>query len=216
MHRLLPLLFLACASSTPAQYERGTYRPAPPAFSPTQDAPHTVGQPGHLHQPQEYPRSPHARVLPSSPEPGLWAGDIPQASKSTAAKPSLLGVPLPGFPVSETEEDYGLARVCTLMWDQALPGSKLVDKVNALRPEAKRCMVAWMFHTCARALEELDDVKSKDGVVLLWMRRNLSKIKQSADDFTRKACKEATLPDDQRRLLERLRATLRKSLNKPE
>jgi hypothetical protein len=95
MHRLLPLLFLACASSRPAEYERGTYRPAPPVFNPVQDAPHTTGQPGHLLQSKEYPRSPHKRPLPPSEEPGLWAGDGPIGSASPTAQPTLLGVPLP-------------------------------------------------------------------------------------------------------------------------
>jgi hypothetical protein len=127
-----------------------------------------------------------------------------------------LGVLLPALPDSGPEGDYGLARVCALMWGQALPASRLTERVNSLRPEAKRCMVAWMFHTCARLVVELDDIKSKDGVVVLWTRRNLSKIRQSADDFTREACKETPLTEDQRRLLDRLRATLRKSLNAPE
>jgi hypothetical protein len=47
-----------------------------------------VGQPG-LH-PREYPRSPHRRVLPPTREPGLWAGDAPQASRSEPqGKPEL-------------------------------------------------------------------------------------------------------------------------------
>jgi hypothetical protein len=39
-----------------------------------------VGQPGQ--EAPEYPRSPHRRVLPPSREPGLWAGDAPQASRA--------------------------------------------------------------------------------------------------------------------------------------
>ncbi len=37
-----------------------------------------VGQPGQ--EAPEYLRSPHRRILPPSREPGLWAGDAPQAS----------------------------------------------------------------------------------------------------------------------------------------
>jgi hypothetical protein len=39
-----------------------------------------VGQPGQVAP--EYPRSPHHRELPPTREPGLWAGDAPQASRA--------------------------------------------------------------------------------------------------------------------------------------
>jgi hypothetical protein len=216
MHRLLPLLFLACASSTPAHYERGTYRPAPPAFSPTQDAPHTVGQPGHLRAPQEYPRSPHARVLPPSPEPGLWAGDGPQASKGTIAKPSLLGIALPGIPVSETQTDVGPALGCAALWNDSLADTGLAEKVNSLKPDAKRCMVARMFLTCARVIAKWDDDSSKDGVVVLLARQKRAKLRQAADDFVREACDGVPDTADQRRLLDRMVAAFRKKLHEPE
>jgi hypothetical protein len=53
--------------------------PPPPPVRPGHGAP-VVGQPGQ--QDQEVPRSPHRRVLPPTREPGLWAGDAPQASSS--------------------------------------------------------------------------------------------------------------------------------------
>jgi hypothetical protein len=52
---LFVLLLTGCSSSTPLR--RGT-PVAPPTFRPAEDAPHTVGQPGHVRQPQSYPRSP--------------------------------------------------------------------------------------------------------------------------------------------------------------
>ncbi len=215
MHRLLPLLFLACASSTPAEYHQSA-RPMPRPFNPTTDAPHTVGQPGHLRAPQDYPRSPHARVLPPSPEPGLWAGDGPQASKGTSAKPLLLGIPLPGIPVSEKQTDVGPALGCAALWNDALPGTGLAEKVNSLKLDAKRCMVAWMFDTCAQIIARLDDNTSEDGVVVLLARKKRTKLLQTADDFVREACDGVPSTTAQRRLLDRLRAALRKSLNEPE
>lgn len=206
MHRLLPLLFLACASTSPTEYERGTYRPAPPAFNPTQDAPHTTGQPGHLRTPQEYPRSPHTRVLPPSREPGLWAGDSPRASNDVAVKPSLLGVTLPGIPLSRTQVDNGPALVCAQTWGLAIPRSGLSDKVNALDAPTRQCMVAQMLQFCARVVAELDDISREDGVVVLRARQVREKFQKSADDFARRVCAGVRLTDEQRQLMESLAA----------
>jgi hypothetical protein len=66
-------LLTACAANQSAL-------PVPrPPFSPTLDAPITVGQPGHVGPMVLPPKSPHKRVLPETPEtrkgPGIWAGD---------------------------------------------------------------------------------------------------------------------------------------------
>lgn len=46
---LLALAAAACAPAAPSQYAQGApMAPRAPAFSPAEDAPHTVGQPGHM------------------------------------------------------------------------------------------------------------------------------------------------------------------------
>jgi hypothetical protein len=81
----MPLLFLlllvaSCASPGGRELHRGSaVAPPPPPVRPGHGAP-VVGQPGQ--GAPEYPRSPHRRVLPPSREPGFWAGDAPQASRS--------------------------------------------------------------------------------------------------------------------------------------
>lgn len=72
---LLPLFAVACASSP--DYARGAYTPrAPPAptFSPTQDAPHTKGQPGHVGG-RGVSRSANRRHVAPSARPQMVAAD---------------------------------------------------------------------------------------------------------------------------------------------
>jgi hypothetical protein len=76
---LLFLLIAGCASPGQELRRNTLAPPPPPPLRPGHGAPQ-VGQPGL--QPQEYPRSPHRRILPPTREPGLWAGDEPQASRS--------------------------------------------------------------------------------------------------------------------------------------
>ena len=118
-----------------------------------------------------------------SSEPGLWAGDEPRASQAPASGQSeLLGVLLPGQSGSDRKLDVGPALACTALWNHALPGTALTEKVNALRPAEKQCMVAWMFHTCVRVIEQLDDNTSEDGVVVLLVRQKRAALRKSASE----------------------------------
>lgn len=146
-------------------------------------------------------------------EPGLWEGDEPRASRSgPQAEPVLLGVTLPGLPLSDTKTDVGPARACVALWNEALPGTGLAEKVNELRLAEKQCMVALVFHTCARIIEQIEDNTSEDGVVVLLARLKREQLRESAENFRRAACKGVPETAAQRRLLDRLRATLRRSL----
>jgi hypothetical protein len=123
---------------------------------------------------------------------------------------------LPGLPVSDTEQDVGPARACTVLWNEALAGTGLAARVNALQPKAKRCMVAWMFHTCARVLEQYDDDMRGNGVVLLLARQKRAALRQAANGFVRAECGGAILGDTQQRLLAELTTTLEESLHSEE
>jgi hypothetical protein len=84
MYRLLLFLPLAygCASPAHSSYSQAAPGPAFPAppLTPSGTGAPRVGQPGQ--GAPEYPRSPHHRELPPTREPGLWAGDAPQASRA--------------------------------------------------------------------------------------------------------------------------------------
>jgi hypothetical protein len=114
--------------------------------------------------------------------------------------------------VSEAEADYMPGHVCVTIWDSALSGSHLVDKALALKPRARRCLVAWVFRTCADMMAGLDEGTSKRGVVALWPRLNQKRFRQAAEQFTEESCKEP-LTGDQARLLESIRGAIYKNLN---
>lgn len=118
--------------------------PHAPAFNPVQDAPHTVGQPGHL-APEPLPRSPHKRVLPPEKGPGIWAGDEPKAAISSP--PMFLGeaIPLP------TPEDGARpeVRVCSDLFGFAIAGEpELLTRIRALAHNRRRCIALRRFQEC--------------------------------------------------------------------
>lgn len=200
MPLLLLFLLIAGCASPGRELRRGTPVAPPPPLRPGHGAP-VVGQPGQ--QAPELPRSPHHRPLPPTRGPGLWAGDEPQAAKGTPAKPVLLGVPLPGIPVSEAEADYGPAHLCVGYWTAALPGTRLDDEVRALRGPAKKCVVARMFNLCALLMDGLDRETTNRGVVVLRSKQVRDKFRKSTVDFFQESCPQGLTPD-QRRLADLL------------
>jgi len=174
-----------------------------------------MGQPSQ--QSRGLPRSPHQRQLPPSLEPGLWAGDEPQASrKSEPAPPELFGVLLPGIPVAEDKVEAGFAFTCVGFWGHALPGTGLSAKVNALSPQAKRCMVAHMNRSCVRVIEQMDATESQAGLVTLFVRRNLEALRKSANEFVKAECGGVRLTDSQQKLLVQLTEALDDTWLQPE
>lgn len=120
---------------------------------------------------------------------------------------------MPVLPLSEKQWDEGPARGCVALWNGALPGTGLTEKASALKPREKRCMAAWMFHTCIRVLEQYDDDMREDGVLLLLPRQKREKLRQSAEDFVDSACEGVPRTPAQYRLLEQLRSALHRSLH---
>jgi len=210
MRFLLFLLLLVAGCAAPGrELHRGTTvaPPPPPPVRPGHGAP-VVGQPGQ--QGGRVPWSPHQRELPPTKEPGLWAGDAPQAArKGERQKPQLFGVPLPRVEVQgDAFEQEGPARACELVWAEALAGTGLAAEVSALKPRERRCVAAKAFQNCIRLLEHSYDEAGAAGVVQLAYRQYRAATGQAAEDFTREACAEVPETPEQRRLLEKLRRRL--------
>lgn len=110
MYRLLLFLPLAygCASPAHSTYSQAAPSPAFPAplLTPSGTGAPIVGQPGQ--GAPEYPRSPHHRELPPTREPGLWAGDAPQASRAGPQEGSQEGAPRPLRDAQKTPIDADL------------------------------------------------------------------------------------------------------------
>jgi len=103
------------------------------------------------------------------------------------------------------------------MWnEEVLPGTSLAAQVAALKPAAKRCMVAWMFDTCVRIILQSDANMRAEGLAVLWKRRDRDAFERSAVAFTDEACKDMRLSPSQFRLLEALRAAARATYGEPE
>lgn len=216
MPLLLLLLLLGAGCAAPGhELHRGTPTAPPPAsHRPGVGAP-VVGQPGS--HTEALPRSPHQRVLPPSVEPGLWAGDEPRASsKREPGKPELFGVLLPMLESGSEEVEAGPAIACMALWNHALPGTGLAEKVSALRPGERRCMVAHMFNSCVRVIEGLDEIVSETGVVVLQARKHRAALRKAANAFFQVECGGARLTDSKQRLLGSLQSALDDTLHAPE
>jgi hypothetical protein len=126
-------------------------------------------------------------------------------------------VPLPALDVGTAEKvEAGPALACVALWNHALAGTGLAEKVNALRPAEKRCMVSHMFNACVRVIEQLDELVSEKGVVVLQARKHRAALRKTANDFFQMECGGARLTDSQQRLLGDLQKALHGSLHAPE
>jgi hypothetical protein len=157
-------------------------------------------------------------VLPPSNEPGLWAGDEPRASRPQVPRVTeLFGVLLPGHEADATPAAAGLAGVCVLMWTgEVLPGTGLAEKVAALKPAERRCVVAWMFHDCVATILQSEANLKADGGLLPWRSKEREALARSALAFTEEACKDGRLTPSQARLRTALRVALGVTYGEPE
>lgn len=162
---LLAVFLAACANPPPrgSTLEQGAPMPVrPPAFNPTTDAPHTVGQPGYV--PQALPRSPHSRVLPETPvtrrAPGIWAGDGPRVV--TMTPPAILGVALP---LPEPEDGSIIADIeveCARTMGDAL--SRSTSAYRRLNIVQTQCLAARLFFACADLFMDAENEAKYHGI----------------------------------------------------
>lgn len=147
---LLALLLSACVGPSA---QGVPMPPRPPGFNPAQDAPITIGQPGHrAPRPQVEPGPKPSRVLPQTPdtrrEPGIWAGTPPPMYPHNPPEPwqTILS------PILPPEQD-GSARLASSACMRAIQ-----DAADRLRFEAalvvvspdpvRKCMVYRIYAEC--------------------------------------------------------------------
>lgn len=123
-----------------------------PEFLPEQDAPIHIGQPGEVGSPEMFPRSPHKRVLPQTPEtlkgPGIWAGDGAHAS-SKDTPGMLLGLVLPYPDDATTPGERAPAEICADLMNKAADEAVPAETLQRLSKEERHCLAARMYHRCA-------------------------------------------------------------------
>lgn len=141
----LALSAVACSSGH--QYERGAYTTPvrAPAFSPTQDAPHTTGQPGYVNG-QRVERSPNRRYVEPSREPQMMAAD----GDSARAVALVIDEPLPkATPAGIDDKEFA---ACWRDFDLLARGNK--RELLTWSPEEVRCLRHKVLSHCgARKVE---------------------------------------------------------------
>lgn len=209
---LVLALLLLCACSSGGEYRRGTHV-RPPAFHPAQDAPHTVGQPGHLQPRTEYPRSPHTRVLPQTPEtarrPGLWSATASNtAPKRSPGDPipnmQVLDVQVPhhaeardGWDTSPTEQCAASNEFVFMAGD-----GSLAARAYRLSADQRACLVALAQVSCVEEIfVRFSEAARAAGVnppLMPWM----AKAVESAREWAAKACSRRQETPEVRAILE--------------
>jgi hypothetical protein len=184
-------LLLAACGSPRRQYAQGApLAPRPPAFSPTTDAPHTVGQPGHVRPATRMEPNPRpGRVLPETPEtrrgPGIWASGAP--SDGAERGPQILDVPLPIGDTLTDPKDYWLTDECAAMMDRA--ARKVVGKTK-LSTTMRQCLAAQQYYTCALGALEADLQAINAGNANAWRTHVIGETAKTAARFVRHMCQE--------------------------
>jgi hypothetical protein len=145
------LMLAGCAATGGGEYRRGTPAPVAPPFNPATDAPHTVGQPGHL-RPQTLPRSPHTRELPPPGDwPGLYSGDRPEAGMHDydegPGSGTLLGTGWPPAPV-DSEFVHKMYIMCADELQASADGAGGTERALKLNTDEQFCLVYHLMFTC--------------------------------------------------------------------
>lgn len=203
--RFLILLFLtACATSAPSRYEQGAFRPAPPVFVPSQDAPHTVGQPGYVTPPASQPeRSPHTRVLPETPEtrrePGLWAGDEPKATVDDEDGPRQKKKP--NRP-QRTDVKTKVSKECMSEIFAVTSKLNIYEDARMRRAtlEEMRCFHLRIMQVCTQA--EIWAAARRGSLRKLprWSKNNLERYQQTLRDVHSIECRDVPITYDMQSL----------------
>lgn len=155
--RVLPFLLLVACSGV----QGIPVPPRAPSFSPTLDAPITVGQPGYIGPVERLPRGESKRVLPPAKEPGIWASTPPDGPPMRTRGSPIPTIDLLGFAVPIHEElrdglDAAPAEHCAYIVevDLAMSGGALLARAYNLTTKQRECLSASAHYKCLRWLDE--------------------------------------------------------------
>jgi hypothetical protein len=196
---LLAVVLVSCASSTPTTYQRGVYtapasaRPATPVGTGAR----TVGQPGPQSSRVSMEPNPRpTRVLPTTPEPGLWSAEEPHAALRRVGVLTLLLTPLPLPVVGDGIVVPGPAERCVATYHRlflAIDFSLLLKPITT-EPE-RDCFVAKLYDLCAKTTSRAFPKEDTDPVFaglkredVRQTRANTNLTKQIADAFKNEKC----------------------------
>lgn len=162
--------------------------PAPAPMRPGVGLP-LVGQPAQERRP-DLPRSTNKRVLPATPEPGLWAADgEPRATVHV----TLEDIAIP-MPENRTAGELFKTELCADGMRRAIDYSGRKGDVAKIPPEVLNCLVARLHLACASDLL----AKFKDGSFgvnhgTAQHIEESKRVKDVAQKWATNACREEAL-----------------------
>lgn len=173
----LPLVAaIAVGCSSGHQYERGAYTPPvrAPTFNPTQDAPHTAGQPGYVNG-QRVERSPNRRYVEPSREPQMMAAD----GDSERAVELVINERLPkSTPAGLEDEEY--AACWKDFWTLAYSNKRVLMTFS---PEEMRCLRhGFLWHCGSRKIEKRKGSEPDSKYENAMARKRVTKSACGVDD----------------------------------
>lgn len=184
---LLAILLSGCVSPARREYRDGPMVRAAPTFTTPGYTPAGAGLPeyGAPADAPPLPRSPHARVLPETPdtmrEPGLWSGDQPHAGPVLKAGGIVLQAPQ-----EPTDVDYAIMRRCAIALDAMVEELPTIREVyQRLVLGERMCAVARAYQVCAEK-DLLDAARGGHTNAALRLKR----IQKAAKDMQKWACEQ--------------------------
>lgn len=194
---LAVVLVAGCGSGV----HRTTYRqsafPTTPAFSPVEDAPHTVGQPGYVGEPEKAPRGTDRRVLPPTREPGIWASDRPRPVAPPVRTPGepipnirVLDVPVPHHDDARDAWETTPTEQCAGANENVLMAGSMDLAHRALRlsRQQRECLVALAQVDCLKDIQQGVSAafagERTKSPILPWIAKAL----EAAEAWAEKAC----------------------------
>lgn len=198
---LLLCLAVGCSSSPQRREYRQSAFPVAPAFEPSFDAPHTVGQPGYVGASERLPRGTDRRTLPQTPETrqedGLWAADRPRPPAPLIRKPGdpipeirVLDVPVPhhddvtdGWESAPTEQCASANHNVLIAGDMAL-----ANRALRLIRKDRECLVAMAQADCLRDIQRGVATASARAGVQSPFAPWIAKALEAADSWAKRVC----------------------------
>ncbi len=138
-----------------------------------------VGQPGSYREP--LPRSPSARVLPPSNEPGLWSADRPRAAREYVL-PAVLGFNPPAVHEKEAAA-AGPADLCAQWVGDTVRFPSVAKALDRFSREEVACTGARAYFSCmVSAWQEAQRRKDAEGkelakALLLYQHRAMGDVR---------------------------------------
>jgi hypothetical protein len=182
--RWLLLVLLAGCAGPHREFRDGAPVRAPIVEPRTDYTPAGAGLPEYWGQPVEsVERSPHARVLPQTPEtmrgPGIWAAKDPEPG--VPGDPLIRGVRLPFPPDAETDQEKWPTFSCAVVASGVLNQPQYLLPFLRLTERQQKCIVAQIYHRCTSQL--IGHTKQKRHAATL-MERWCTGVDQKPDMMT--------------------------------